>query len=89
MRRTDALPKDVEREQHEKEHGERGDAGRGDGYALDETPERMMEGLQEAMGRMGGQVANGHDGKEEPLREDRLLDELEGRLNALEARLRV
>jgi hypothetical protein len=88
VRRIDALPKDIEREQHEEEHGEGGEPDGGGGYILDETPERMMEGLQEAMGRMGGdhQVANGREGS---LREDRLLEELEGRLKDLEARLRI
>jgi hypothetical protein len=87
VRRVDILPKDLEREAHEEEHGE--------GDELDDTPAREMEGLEEAMGGMGGAGAgvtavvggSSVEGVANGEREDELLRSLGGKLRGLEARV--
>lgn len=76
VKRTQVLPRDLEREKHEQE--EHGDYT----FELDQNEKREMEGLEDALGAMG----NGGD--RGGLREEALLEQLEGRLEGLKARLR-
>jgi hypothetical protein len=70
VKRVDILSIDREREEHERD--EHGDGG----YELDGNDKRDMEGLESALDNLGSKGA----GK----REEELLEELEGRLEALE-----
>jgi hypothetical protein len=71
VRRADVLPIDHERMEHEREaHGE---------YELDPTESRAMEGLEDALGRLGGKQE-----QTQACREGALLDVLEERVRALE-----
>ena len=73
MKRVDILSIDREREEHERD--EHGDGG----YELDGNEKRDMEGLENALDNLGS--------KGEGKREEELLRELEGRLDALEKEL--
>jgi hypothetical protein len=85
VKRNDVLSIDEERLEHERvEHPDETDA------VLDVNDDREMEGLEEAIAKMDGRgrevptAATGEaDGK---LREERLLDDLERRLQDLSAR---
>jgi len=77
VKRDDVLPIDAERIAHEKEeHGE------DTAFELDHTDARAMEGLEDALGRLGGSKAPEPQGG---LREEALLAALEERVRALEA----
>lgn len=73
IRRNDILPKDLEREEHEKEeHG---------GESVVEKREDDVEGLEEGLGRLGG-------GEKEGVRMGgEVLGELEARLGVLIGRI--
>jgi hypothetical protein len=74
VKRVDILSIDKEREEHERDHGD-------GGYELDGNDKRDMEGLENALDNLG----TGGGGK----REEELLIELEGRLDALEKELKM
>lgn len=80
IKRDDILPRDLEREIHEKEEHETGD----NGFELEMNDKREMEGLENALEGIG---EAGGDGKRE--REGALLDSLEERLRGLETALRT
>ena len=77
-RRVDVLERDVEREEHEKAHEE--------GFELDITDRREMEGLEDALGRVGG-VSSGLTGGTTGKTGGDLLLDLEGRLKVLEQKI--
>lgn len=82
VKRVQVLPKDLERERHEQEeHG--GD----DTFELEPTDNREMEGLEDALGSLGG---NGHASSEtKELREEDLLDYLEAKLEEIKRRIKA
>jgi hypothetical protein len=71
VRRDDVLPPDAERLAHEAEHH--------DEFEYDQNDKRDMEGLEDAMGGLGG--------RKEGLREEALLASLEQRVDEAEARI--
>lgn len=81
MKRDDILPKDIEREIHEKE--EHAD---GDGFELEMNDKREMEGLENALAGIGQNREGEEEGK---LREGELLDHLECSLARIENGLRA
>lgn len=80
VKRDDILPKDLEREIHEKE--EHAD---GDGFELDINEQREMEGLENALAGIGNEESK-EGGK---MREAELLDHLESSLARIENGLRA
>jgi len=75
VKRSDVLPWDEEKDAHEKEHEE--------GYELERTEGRDMEGVLNGMNGLGMQrkLANG--------RLEEAMDDLESRLKDLEARVKA
>lgn len=79
VRRDDVLPIDTERIDHERdEHGD------DNAFELESNPQRDMEGLEDALGRMGGGAAANGSTANGALREEALLTSLESRVDALE-----
>ena len=72
VRRTDVLARDLEREAHEREHGEE------DMAVLRQTDGRDMDDVEGALAALGGSRAA--DGAGGGKREDELLSALEARL---------
>lgn len=81
VKRDDILPRDTEREQHEREEHETPDE------VLATNESREMEGLENALeGMTNGAAGGGLQGG--GLREGALLDDLERRLGEVEAQLK-
>lgn len=80
VKRDEVLPRDLEREVHEKE--EHAD---GDGFELEPNDKREMEGLENALGSIGGGTAR----EDVNVREGELLDQLESNLARIEEGLRA
>lgn len=76
VKRDDILAPDAERIAHEAEHHPDDD----DAFELVRTDQREMEGLEDAIGRMGGE-------RREGLREEPLLAALERRVEEAEERV--
>lgn len=84
MRRDDILPRDVEREEHEKEEHADQDGDGEHAFELEVNDQREMEGLEQALEGFGTASRPPDAGK----REGELLDDLERRLEAIEEELR-
>jgi len=79
VKRTEVLPIDIEREEHERdEHGD------DNAFELEGNEKRDMEGLENALESLGSGNESAAVGK----REDELLKELEGRLERLEREMK-
>lgn len=72
VRRDEVLPPDQERIAHEEEHGEVDEV-------INPTDQREMEGLEAALGGLGG--------KKDGLREEALIEDLERRVGEVEKKV--